>query len=339
MKTLVTGCAGFIGYHLTNKLLSEGHEVVGVDNINSYYSPALKKSRLEQLGVCTEQITENTPIRGKSGFTFIKANLEEKTVYTSHLDSMQFETVCHMAAQAGVRYSIENPQAYIDSNIQGFMNILEYCRHHSVKRLVFASSSSVYGKNASIPYREADVTDSPVSLYAATKKSNELLAHCYSELYKFQSIGLRFFTVYGPWGRPDMAPFLFTKAIIEGSPINVFNYGNMMRDFTYVDDIIQGVYKVSTNELANKLSDSRLFRVYNIGSSQPIKLKSFIEEIEKLTGKKANCIYKPLQPGDVLQTWADTTCLQTDYNYKPDTVLKEGMGAFVDWYKAYFKIN
>jgi len=263
MKILVTGCAGFIGFHLTNRLLASGHRVLGVDNLNDYYSPQLKIDRLQCIGI--ENISDKETIyytRCKN-FCFVKANIESPSLYSDILSSEKFDLICHLAAQAGVRYSIENPKQYISSNIEGFFNILEYCRHHPPTRFVFASSSSIYGKNEKIPYSENDITDNPVSLYAATKKSNELLAHSYSELYGINTVGLRFFTVYGPWGRPDMAPFLFTKAILEGKPINVFNGGNMLRDFTYIDDITEGIYRVLLNEpVATKVGK---YHIYNNG--------------------------------------------------------------------------
>ncbi|MCD7900056.1 MAG: NAD-dependent epimerase/dehydratase family protein [Bacteroides sp.] len=337
MKILVTGCAGFIGFHLAKKLLAEGHEVVGVDNINSYYSPILKLARLKQLGIVAESLFPHQSIVTAQGFTFIKSDIEDSSLYQDCLSQMNFDMVCHLAAQAGVRYSITNPQVYIHSNIQGFFQILEYCRKNPVKKLVYASSSSVYGKNSSIPFREGDRTDTPVSLYAATKKANELLAYTYSGLYGIHAIGLRFFTVYGPWGRPDMAPFLFTKAILENEPIKVFNEGNMSRDFTYIDDIVEGIYRVLINEPLTNASLEQFYRIYNIGNSQPVCLNEFISTIEDITGKKANRMNQPMQPGDVKNTWADTTQLEGDYHYKPSTSLRTGLEAFINWYQEYRK--
>lgn len=334
MKILVTGCAGFIGYHLTKRLVSEGHEVVGVDNLNSYYDPALKVARLVQLGIDKEIIEEGVPYASSEGFSFIKAGIESANLYQDHLNTQHFDVVCHLAAQAGVRYSIENPQQYISSNIQGFFNILEYCRHRPTTRLVFASSSSVYGKNTSIPYKETDVTDTPVSLYAATKKTNELMAHSYSQLYDIQAVGLRFFTVYGPWGRPDMAPFLFTKAILGNEPIKVFNHGKMSRDFTYIDDIVEGVCRILLN--GPDTYDHANFRIYNIGNSSPVNLNDFIHTIEQISGLSAHKVYLPMQPGDVEATWADTSLLQRHYGYSPATPLHKGLSAFVSWYEDYY---
>lgn len=339
MKILITGCAGFIGYHLTRRLLSEGHSVVGVDNMNGYYSPTLKMSRLEQLGIEFTTTSGCMPLSGGNGFTFFKSDITDKALFDEVLSKENFDAVCHLAAQAGVRYSIENPQEYITSNIQGFFNILEYCRIHPQMRLVFASSSSVYGKNTSIPYRETDMTDTPVSLYAATKKSNELMAHSYSELYGITAIGLRFFTVYGPWGRPDMAPFLFTKAILNDQSIQLFNYGNMSRDFTYIDDIVEGIHKVLLETPRFSLSASKRFRVYNIGNSKPVHLEEFVSTIESITGKTACKIHKPMQPGDVSATWADTSLMLQDYGYAPKTSIDEGLRQFIRWYTSYYNVE
>lgn len=334
MKILVTGSAGFIGFHLVRKLLAEGHWVVGIDNLNDYYDPSLKMARLNELGICGDSVQENGEKSTSDGkFTFIRMNIEDKYALEKHLNKQRFDAVCHLAAQAGVRYSIENPQQYISTNIQGFFNILEYCRHNPTGHLVFASSSSVYGKNSSIPYRESDMTDSPVSLYAATKKSNELLAHSYSDLYGIRITGLRFFTVYGPWGRPDMAPFIFTSAIIENRPIRVFNNGDLSRDFTYVDDIIEGTYKVL---VSRQQPESNIFNIYNIGESKPVHLGEFIATIERLTGKTADKIMLPMQPGDVKITWADTSLLQRDFGYSPDTPLEKGLDAFIRWYRKFY---
>lgn len=335
MKILVTGCAGFIGFHLTKRLLLEGHEVVGVDNLNDYYDTTLKTDRLAQLRIDAYHMEENESVSNPAtGFTFIKSSIESDTLYSKYLNRTNFDAVCHLAAQAGVRYSIDHPQQYISCNVQGFFNILEYVRYHPVKRFVFASSSSVYGKNTNVPYQESDTTDTPVSLYAATKKSNELFAHSYSELYGIHTIGLRFFSVYGPWGRPDMAPFLFTKAIIEGEAIKVFNKGDMSRDFTYIDDIIEGIYQVTTSEPTTDLPTN--FNMYNIGNSKPVDLNKFIATIEKLTGKRAHKTLLPMQPGDVKQTWANTDLLHQHYNYAPSTPMEEGLHQFVEWYRSYY---
>ncbi len=333
MKILVTGCAGFIGFHLTRRLLGDGHTVVGIDNLNDYYDPGLKAARLRELGVDTQKIGYDAPAT-TGGFTFIAADIEDADLYGLHLNGHQFDLVCHLAAQAGVRYSIDNPAQYVSSNLVGFFNILEYCRHNPVRRLVYASSSSVYGNNDSIPYRESDPTDSPRSFYGATKKANEAMAFSYSSLYGIEAVGLRFFTVYGPWGRPDMAPFLFTSAVLEGRPIDVFNNGEMMRDFTYVDDIVEGVCRVLLDQPRNPSPEKH--RIYNIGNSQPVGLGDFIATIERLAGRSAEKRYLPMQPGDVVRTWADTTRLREDYGYAPSTPLETGLGRFVEWYRKYY---
>lgn len=335
-KILVTGAAGFIGYHLSEKLISEGYEVVGLDNINDYYDVNLKYARLEQLGIIEQNIVENTLIISNTHpkFKFIKIDLEDRDAINAVFEREKFDVVCNLAAQAGVRYSIENPSAYIESNIVGFLNILEACRHYKVRKLVYASSSSVYGTNKKIPFSVDDNVDHPISLYAATKKSNELMAHTYSHLFNIETIGLRFFTVYGPWGRPDMAMFLFTDAILNDKPIKVFNNGKLSRDFTYIDDIVDGVVKVTTKDAEGALS-----RIYNIGNSCPVKLLDFIIAIEKCTGKNPEKIYLPMQAGDVEQTWADVSALQNDYGYQPKTNIEEGIYEFVKWYKQYYKIN
>lgn len=334
MNILVTGCAGFIGYHVVQKLLSQGHSIVGIDDLNNYYSPELKTSRLAQLGINTSDITPNSPVYSTNGFCFIQADINETSLYTTILKNRKIEAICHLAAQAGVRYSIENPKQYISSNIDGFFNIIEYCRANPQIKLVFASSSSVYGSNTSIPYKETDITDTPISLYAATKKANELMAHSYSTLYGINAIGLRFFTVYGPWGRPDMAPFLFTDAIFNNRKFKVFNNGNMSRDFTYIDDITEGVCKVLLND--PNCSPIPSFKIYNIGNSMPVHLGDFISTIERITGRKAQKVYETMQPGDVKDTWADTSLLQHDYNYSPATDINTGLSAFVQWYEDYY---
>ncbi|MEZ7892938.1 MAG: NAD-dependent epimerase [Candidatus Wallbacteria bacterium] len=348
MKILVTGTAGFIGFHLTTKLLERGDEVVGLDNINDYYDVNLKYSRLEVHGINKKSIEYNKISYSEKhkNYKFIKLQLEDKDNIQKLFKNEKFDKVCNLAAQAGVRYSITNPYAYIDSNIVGFINILEACRHNNIKHLAYASSSSVYGLNEQMPFSTSHNVDHPISLYAATKKSNELMAHTYSYLYKIPTTGLRFFTVYGPWGRPDMALFLFTKAIIEGKSIDVFNNGNMQRDFTYIDDIVNGIIKVIDNppsgkkEWKNDTSTSPApYKVYNIGNSSPVKLMDFINEIEKKIGKEALKNMLPLQDGDVPATWADVDDLITDLDYKPSTSIKTGINNFIDWYLKYYKIN
>lgn len=320
-KILVTGAAGFIGFHLAKRLLERGDEIVGVDNMNDYYTPKLKEARLAQI--------VNHP-----SFKFIKGDIADRELMPRLFEDEKFDKVVNLAAQAGVRYSIENPFAYVDSNLVGFANILECCRHNGTKHLVYASSSSVYGGNKKVPFSEEDKVDNPVSLYAATKKANELMASCYTKLYGFPATGLRFFTVYGPWGRPDMAPILFATAIRDGKPIKVFNNGDMMRDFTYVDDIVEGIIRVldSKGNEAPKEGET-LHAVYNIGCSNPVKLMDFIDTIEEAMGKKAEKIMMPMQPGDVYQTYADTTRLEQDMGYKPHVSLKEGIGEFIGWFK------
>jgi UDP-glucuronate 4-epimerase len=337
MKILVTGTAGFIGSHLAIKLLEQGHEVTGIDSINSYYSTDLKFARLKEAGISEEAIKWNKRVSGKRypGYSFIRMNLESKKELTTLFEHEQFDMVCNLAAQAGVRYSLENPDAYISSNIVGFMNILEACRNYNIKHLVYASSSSVYGNSKKMPLSVSDTVDNPVSLYAATKKSNELMAHTYSHLYGIPTTGLRFFTAYGPWGRPDMAYFLFTKAIIEGTPIQVFNNGDLYRDFTYIDDIVDGIINV-----LNGIPDNEPpYRIYNIGNSSPVKLLDFIETIEKTLGKKAVKNFKEMQPGDVYKTFADVSDLEKDFNYFPDTPIEEGINRFIQWYLKYYKVE
>lgn len=333
---LVTGAAGFIGYHLSDRLLNDGHQVIGIDNLNNYYDVTLKESRLKLL-VDREQ------------FTFYKLDLADRKAIDLLFALYDFEIVINLAAQAGVRYSLTNPRAYIDSNIIGFSNILEGCRHHPVKHLVYASSSSVYGANTKMPFSVRDNVDRPVSLYAATKKSNELMAHTYSHLYAIPTTGLRFFTVYGPWGRPDMAPILFTKAILAGKSIDVFNYGKMSRDFTYIDDIVEGVIQVIKNipqpnplwidDDSNPSSSNAPYKLYNIGNSQPIELLDFIKTIENCLGKTAQKNFLPLQAGDVVSTYADVTDLMRDVGFQPTTSLKDGIYKFIDWYLNYYQIK
>lgn len=334
MKVLVTGAAGFIGYHLCEKLISLGHDVVGIDNINDYYDVNLKFGRLKQLGVNCD-IDWNTNYKSKlhRNFNFLKVDLIDRKNLPKLFKKYNFDVVCNLAAQPGVRYSLENPMAYVESNLVGFVNLLECVRHFSVKRLVYASSSSVYGLNKKVPFTVDDNVDHPISLYAATKKSNELMAYTYSHLYKIETVGLRFFTVYGPWGRPDMAMFLFTDAIMNNKPIKVFNNGDLSRDFTYIDDIVNGV--VATLENKNKRVE--LYSLFNIGNGTPVRLIDYIKEIENATGKTAIKEMMPMQPGDVKQTWADTEALYNDYNYEPTTNIQTGINKFVTWFKEYYK--
>ncbi|APS39301.1 NAD-dependent epimerase [Salegentibacter sp. T436] len=334
MRVLVTGAAGFIGFHLTKMLAEAGHMVVGLDNINDYYDPQLKYDRLNELGVSKKDVIKFNKTCKSSKFEnleFIRLNLEDRDNLPKLFSYYQFEKVVNLAAQAGVRYSIENPEAYIDSNLVGFANLLECCRQHDVKHLIYASSSSVYGQNKKVPFSTDDNVDHPISLYAATKKSNELMAHTYSHLYGFSTTGLRFFTVYGPWGRPDMAMFLFTDAIINDKPIKVFNNGNQERDFTYIDDIVAGVAKIVDAK------NSKGYSLYNIGNSKPVNLLAFIEEIERQLGKSAQKEMLPMQPGDVERTWADVESLKSSFEYKPNTNISQGIEQFVNWYKKYYK--
>ena len=347
MKVLVTGTAGFIGFHLAKKLLERGDEVVGLDNINDYYDVNLKYARLRELGIQQEDIQENQLVKSTdSKHKFIKTDLANRETVEKLFETEQFDAVCNLAAQAGVRYSLENPHAYINSNVVGFMNILESCRHNGVKNLAYASSSSVYGLNKSQPFKTTDHTDHPVSLYAATKKSNEMMAHTYSHLYNISTTGLRFFTVYGPWGRPDMAPILFTDAILNNRPIKVFNHGNMSRDFTYIDDIVDGIIKVLDNpaksdknwnpENPTPSSSSAPYRIYNIGNNAPVNLMEFITEIETSLGQVAEKNFMEMQAGDVESTYADTSGLMNDFNYSPSTPLDEGVANFVKWYRKFY---
>ncbi|WP_088340973.1 NAD-dependent epimerase [Robiginitalea sediminis] len=341
MKILITGAAGFIGYHLTEKLLKKGHQVVGIDSINDYYDTGLKFARLENLGIdpsCAE-IFGKTCSGNTYGedFRFQRLLLEDREGLPALFKEHGFDVVCNMAAQAGVRYSLENPMAYVDSNLIGFVNLLECCRHYGVKHLVYASSSSVYGQNEKIPFETSDRVDHPISLYAATKKSNELMAHTYSHLYGLPTTGLRFFTVYGPWGRPDMALFLFTDAILKEKPIKVFNNGDLERDFTYIDDIVEGVVRIAEDDLADRASAEDRYKLYNIGNGKSVNLMDFISEIEKHTGKKALKEMMPMQPGDVNRTWASTSALQRDYDYRPNTSISDGIAAFVAWYREYYQ--
>ncbi|MBN1822658.1 MAG: NAD-dependent epimerase [Prolixibacteraceae bacterium] len=333
-KILVTGAAGFIGFHLAKKLAEKGHEVVGIDNINGYYDTRLKYARLNETGISSDAENWGEAIQSKiyPNYKFSRVNLEDHEKVFEIFNREKFDKVCNLAAQAGVRYSIENPFAYIDSNIVGFIHILEACRQNKIKHLVYASSSSVYGDSDKMPLSTDDKVDNPISLYAATKKSNELMAHTYSHLYNLPTTGLRFFTVYGPWGRPDMAYYLFTKAITEGQPIKVFNNGEMYRDFTYIDDIIKGLERVIDNP---PKYEETPYKIYNIGNSNPVKLQHFIEAIEKALNKKAEKIYLPIQPGDVLKTFADVSSLTEEIGYRPNTPVQEGVANFVEWYKKF----
>ncbi len=328
MKTLVTGAAGFVGYHLAQRLLDDGVQVYGIDNLNSYYDVKLKQNRLAKLQV-------------REGFTFSQLDLSDRAGMSRLFAENTFDCVIHLAAQAGVRYSIENPAAYLDSNLLGFGNILEGCRHSQVPHLIFASSSSVYGANTKIPFAVSDNVDHPVSLYAATKKANELMAHTYSHLYQLPVTGLRFFTVYGPWGRPDMAYFKFVKAIAEGKSIDVYNFGEMQRDFTYIDDVVEGMVRVmhkipQPQENTEMTSSQAPYKIYNIGNHSPVSLLRFIEVIEDAMGATVQKNLLPLQPGDVVSTYADVEDLMRDVGFKPSTSIETGIGHFVRWYRDYY---
>lgn len=321
MKILVTGAAGFIGFHLCQRLLSQGQRVIGLDNLNDYYDVSLKKARLAQLNE-------------KENFSFAKLDLADRQGMAEFFARKKPALVVHLAAQAGVRYSLENPHAYVDSNLVGFVNVLEGCRHHSVEHLVYASSSSVYGANKKIPFSVQDNVDHPVSLYAATKKANELMAHTYSHLYGIPTTGLRFFTVYGPWGRPDMAYFSFTKAILAGEPIKVFNHGKMRRDFTYIDDVVEGLVRV----LSHVPNGSIPYQLYNIGNHSPVNLGDFIEILEGCMGKKAEKVFLPMQPGDVPETYANVENLMVDVGFAPATSLVHGLEEFISWYRSFYLV-
>lgn len=334
-KIIITGSVGFIGYHLSSRLLKEGFQVIGIDNVNDYYSVQLKEDRLKMLAT--------------KDFSFYRIDLENLNAINDVFESHQPTVVINLAAQAGVRYSLENPHTYINSNIVGFTNILEACRHHKVEHLIYASSSSVYGANTSKPFSTSDNIDHPLSLYAATKKSNELIAHTYSHLYGIPTTGLRFFTVYGPWGRPDMAMFLFTDAIVNDRPIDVFNHGNMMRDFTYIDDIVESIIRLTKRPAKPNLewsgahpdpgSSYAPYKVYNIGNNSPVRLMDFIEAIESKLGKKAKKNFLPLQPGDVPETYANVDDLIRDINFQPNTSIQDGVNKFIDWYLDYYEVK
>ncbi|MFA7615895.1 MAG: NAD-dependent epimerase [Weeksellaceae bacterium] len=351
MKILITGTAGFIGFHLAEKLLKRGDQIVGLDSVNDYYDVNVKYGRLAKSGIDQDKIEYNQLIRSSvwPNYNFIRLNLEDRDNLENLFEQQQFDHVINLAAQAGVRYSLTNPYAYVESNIVGFINLLECCRNHKIKHLTYASSSSVYGLNKKQPFSTSDNVDHPVSLYAASKKSNELMAHTYSHLYGIPTTGLRFFTVYGPWGRPDMALFLFTKAMLENKPIDVFNHGNMQRDFTFIDDIVEGVIRVNDNapvqnpdwdpDTGDASSSSAPYRIYNIGNNNPVKLMDFIEAIEEKLGRTSEKNFLPLQPGDVPSTYADVQGLISDFDYKPQTTIREGINKFIDWYVDFFKVK
>ena len=334
-RFLVTGAAGFIGFHVAKRLLERGDEVVGLDNVNDYYDVGLKQDRLRQLA-------------GQQGFTFVQLDVADRAAVPALFGQHSFETVIHLAAQAGVRYSIENPHVYVDSNLVGFVNVLEACRHHRVRHLTYASSSSVYGANTAMPFSVHHNVDHPLSLYAATKKANELMAHTYSHLYGLPTTGLRFFTVYGPWGRPDMALFKFTRAILRGEPIEVYNHGRMQRDFTYIDDIAEGVIRVAdrvpagdpdwTGERPDPGTSRASYRIYNIGNHQPVELMDLIAELERCLGRQAEKLLLPMQPGDVPATFADVEDLVRDTGFRPATPINDGVREFVRWYREYYKV-
>ncbi len=334
-KILVTGAAGFIGFHLVKRLLEKGDEVVGLDNINDYYDVDLKYARIQETGISKEAEAWYKPVQSTKypKYKFIRMSLEDKKQLDDLFVKENFDLVINLAAQAGVRYSIDNPDSYIQSNIVGFFNILEACRHNNVKRLIFASSSSVYGNNKKVPFSEDDNVDHPISLYAATKKSNELMAYTYSHLYGIQTIGLRFFTVYGPWGRPDMAYFKFTKAILEGKPIEVYNHGNLKRDFTYIDDITKGMLNIVYKPI------DKDFKIFNIGNSKTVNLLTFIKVLENILQKKAVKHFVDMQPGDVKETYADISKIINDYQFKPIIEIQDGLRKFIEWYVFYYAKN
>lgn len=337
MKILVTGAAGFIGSATVKALLERSHEVVGLDNLNSYYDTGLKYARLADAGILQAAIRENEMAHSRthSAYRFMKMELTDRIGMNALFGSERFDVVINLAGQAGVRYSIENPFAYVEGNVLGFLNILENCRHYPVRHLIYASSSSIYGMNDHVPYAENDKTDSPVSLYAATKKSDELMAYSYSHLYGIPATGVRFFTVYGPWGRPDMAPFLFLRSVLEGKPIRVFNHGEMQRDFTYIDDIVEGLMRL----LEHPATATVPHTVYNIGHSEPVQLMDFIRTIEQTTGRKAILQMEPMQPGDVYCTYADISRLQQDFGYRPTMTVEEGIRRFYEWYRDFYMIG
>lgn len=331
MKLLITGMAGFIGHAVAKRLAGQGHDIVGIDNLNDYYDVALKQARLADLAKCGD-------------VRFIELDLADREGMSALFAVEQFDRVIHLAAQAGVRYSLDNPHAYAESNLMGHLNVLEGCRHHGIDHLVYASSSSVYGMNEKVPFATHDAVDHPISLYAATKKANELMAHTYSHLYELPTTGLRFFTVYGPWGRPDMAPFKFTQALLEGKPIQVNNHGDMQRDFTYIDDIVEGVVRIldvipaSGNSTSAPDTSTAPYALYNIGNGSPVALMDFIRAIENTTGCDAKCDFRGMQPGDVPRTWADTEALFEATGYRPQVGIEEGVARFVEWYRNFYQI-
>ena len=350
-KILITGTAGFIGFHTAKRFIKEGFEVVGLDGINNYYDVNLKYDRLKETGIEKNKIEYGQLVKSNKfkNYDFIKLLLEDKDQILKLFKEQQFDYVCHLAAQAGVRYSIENPYAYIQSNINGFLNIIETSKQNKIKHLVYASSSSVYGLNKNMPFSVSQNVDHPLSLYAATKKSDELIAHSYSHLFNLPTTGLRFFTVYGPWGRPDMALFIFAKAILENKPINVFNNGDMMRDFTYIDDIVEGIFRVVnkpaeanpnwSGKNPETESSSAPYKLYNIGNGNPVQLMNYIKAAENALGKNAEKNFMPMQPGDVQKTFADVSALKRDFDYKPDTPVEKGVEKFIKWYKKYYEIK
>ncbi len=336
MNVLVTGAAGFIGFHLARRLLEAGHAVTGIDNLNSYYTVNLKNARLSELGIDVSKIDGGQPVKSTvyQQFEFIKLNIEDRERLPQVFERGRFDVVVNLAAQAGMRFSIDEPFSFIDSNIVGFTNVLECCRHSQIKHLIYASSSSVYGSNTKVPFAETDRTDNPVNLYAATKRANELMASCYSTLYGIPATGLRFFTVYGPWGRADMAPMLFARAISGGEPIRVFNGGDLLRDFTYIDDIIDSLMLVLTKQ-PEPQADGRRHKVYNVGCSSPVRLSDFIALLEDALGRKAEKQMLPMQPGDLYQTFADSSAFERDFGFRPKTSVAEGVRRFAEWFKWY----
>jgi UDP-glucuronate 4-epimerase len=333
MNVLITGSAGFIGFHLVKKFISEGYNITGIDNINDYYEVSLKHNRLLNCGIGIVDVRYNFPVKSKiwPNYTFIKINLEDTASIISLFETSKFDIVINLAAQAGVRYSLENPWSYIHSNVTGFLNILEGCKSSGVKKIVYASSSSVYGLSENFLLSETDNTDFPVSIYAASKKSNELMAYCYSHLYNIQTIGLRFFTVYGPWGRPDMAPFIFTNAILKNKELNIFNNGKMQRDFTYIDDIVEGIYSISIKSVSKRNV------IFNIGNNKPVKLLDFIKCIEKELKISGFFKYMPMQPGDVVNTYANIDLIKKETGFSPKTRIDEGVREFIEWFLNYYK--
>ncbi|WP_019038858.1 NAD-dependent epimerase/dehydratase family protein [Psychroflexus tropicus] len=334
---LITGIAGFIGFHLARQLLERGYQIIGIDNLNTYYDVDLKYARLNELGIakhCSEFYNREVKSANFKGLSFFQLKLEDRANLPNLFRKHNIDVVCNLAAQAGVRYSIENPEVYIDTNITGFLNLLQCMRENQVSKLVYASSSSVYGNTDEVPFKVEQSVDQPISVYAATKKSNELLAHTYAHLFRIQTIGLRFFTVYGPWGRPDMALFLFADAIAKDKPVKVFNQGHLSRDFTYIGDIVEGIIATLEKDLPNNSK----YGIYNIGNSKPVKLLDFIEALEHSFGKTAQKEMQPMQPGDVHQTWADVSDLERDFGYAPTTDIQTGIDNFVEWYKDYYRV-